>query len=61
MQINAFFKKKGQTIFSAGFLFSGNKLIIDTRTEILQLRQMRVLSTKDSSMTLESKHVKKAK
>ena len=31
-----------------------NKLIIDTRIEFLYIRQMRVSSTKDSSVTLES-------
>ena len=32
-----------------------NKLIIDTRIEILYLRHTRVSSTKDSSVTLEQK------
>ena len=38
-----------------------NKLIIDTRIEILYLRQTCVSSTKDSLVTLESKNVKNQK
>ena len=38
-----------------------NKPIIDIRTKILHLRQTRVSSTKDSSLTLESKNVQRAK
>ena len=41
-------------------LSNTNKLIIDTRTKF-SIRQTRVSSTKDSSVTLESKKVKKAK
>ena len=38
-----------------------NKLIIDTRITILYLRQTRILSIKDSPVTLESINVLKAK
>ena len=40
-------------------IFFKKKLIIDTRIEILYLRQTRVSSTKESSVTLESKMLKR--